>query len=78
MSETENERKKFIEFGPQQWLGLLLVVVAIVFIAQNRNDVTIWLLWASVSAPLWLVLTVVALIGVAAGYLFGRRNRRRR
>ena len=78
MAEQESGSKKFIEFGPQQWLGLVLVIVAIVFIAQNRGAVTVWLLWTSVSAPMWLVLTIVTLIGLAAGYLFGRRNRRRR
>jgi uncharacterized integral membrane protein len=76
---NDRSDKKFIQFGPQQWLGLLLVAVAIAFIAQNRSDVTIALLWATVSAPLWLVLTLLSVIAFGGGYLlaWGRGRRRR-
>ena len=79
MSDDRND-KKFITFGPPQWLGLLLVVIAIAFIAQNRSDVTIALLWATLSAPLWLVLTLISVIAFGGGYLlaWGRGRRRRR
>jgi uncharacterized integral membrane protein len=70
--------KKFIQFGPSQWFGLLLVAIAIAFIAQNTSNVTIALLWITISAPLWLVLTLLALVCFGAGYLlsWGRRRRR--
>lgn len=78
MSER-SDQKKFIQFGPPQWVGLLLVVIAIAFIAQNRADVSIALLWVTVSAPLWLVLTLISLVAFGAGYLlaWGRGRRRR-
>ena len=74
---TDRDRK-FIQFGPPQWFGLLLVVIAIAFIAQNRSDVSIALLWVTVSAPLWLVLTLLAAVSFGAGYLlaWGRGRRR--
>jgi len=75
---ADRDQKKFIEFGPSQWLGLALIVLAIVFIVQNRADVTIVLLWINVSAPLWLVLTLITLIGFGAGYLFSWGRGRRR
>jgi uncharacterized integral membrane protein len=75
-----SSKKKFIQFGPPQWLGLLLVVIATAFIAQNRSDVTIALLWFTVSAPLWVVLALISLVAFAGGYLlaWGRGRRRRR
>ena len=78
MSDGSN-RKKFIEFGPPQWLGLVLVAIAIAFIAQNRSDVSVALLWVTVSAPLWLVLALISLVAFGAGYLlaWGRGRRRR-
>jgi uncharacterized integral membrane protein len=59
---------------PPVVMALVLALVAIVFIAQNRDRVSINLLWATLSAPQWLLLTFTALIGVAVGGLLrGRR-----
>lgn len=57
------------------WIPLVLVIAAIVFIAQNRADSRITLLWAEVVAPLWVVLAVLFLVGFLAGWLRGRRRR---
>lgn len=55
-------------------VALVLAVVVVVFIAQNRDPVSVHLLWATLSAPQWLLLTLTALIGAAVGALLRRRR----
>ncbi|MDJ0491305.1 DUF1049 domain-containing protein [Rhodococcus qingshengii] len=56
-------------------LALLLVVLAVVFILQNRATTTIQLFWVSVQSPLWLTLVVILLLGWIAGLLTTRRTK---
>lgn len=58
--------------SPRTIIATVLVLVAVLFIAQNRNSTTIELLWFSVQAPLWLVLVIIFVIGWVAGFLFER------
>ncbi|QBJ96279.1 LapA family protein [Rhodococcus sp. ABRD24] len=60
--------------SPPQWAALVLAVLAIIFVAQNRNTVSISLFWVSVEAPLWLTLTIIFAIGWVAGVLTMRRR----
>ena len=55
-------------------VALVLAVAVIVFIAQNRDEVAVHLLWATLSAPQWLLLTLTALIGAVVGALLRRRR----
>ena len=57
------------------WVALVIAVIALIFVLQNRRDATIELFNISVSAPLWMTLLVTLLIGVLIGLLI-RRNRR--
>jgi uncharacterized integral membrane protein len=56
-------------------LALVLVVLVVVFIAQNRDRVQISFFTVDVSAPTWLLLAIMTLIGVAVGALLGRGRR---
>jgi uncharacterized integral membrane protein len=57
-----------------QVLAIAIVVVALVFIVQNRERVHINLFAIDVSAPVWLILTIMVLVGMAVGALLrGRR-----
>jgi uncharacterized integral membrane protein len=58
-------------------VALVVAVVVVVFIAQNRAATEIALLGITVTMPLWLVLTGVTLLGVAVGWLLAARRRRR-
>jgi lipopolysaccharide assembly protein A len=59
---------------PGQVLAMAIVVVAVAFIAQNRERVHIDLFTIDVTAPVWLVLTIMVVVGMAAGALLrGRR-----
>lgn len=62
----------------KHWVPLVLVIAAIIFITQNRDDVGITLLWIDVTAPLWVVLTILFVGGFLAGLFRGRRRRRDR
>ncbi|PWV84033.1 Protein of unknown function [Prauserella marina] len=59
------------------WLALAIVVVALVFVLQNRNETSVHLFGAALTAPLWLTLLFTFLAGVLAGWL-GKRRRTRR
>jgi uncharacterized integral membrane protein len=56
-------------------LALVLAVLAVVFIAQNRDRVHVSFFTVDVSAPTWLLLTIMTVIGVAVGALLGRARR---
>ncbi|MGY1728589.1 lipopolysaccharide assembly protein LapA domain-containing protein [Geodermatophilus sp. SYSU D01062] len=57
-----------------QVLALVLAVVTVAFIVQNRDRVTVDLFTVDVSAPLWLILTIVLLIGVLLGMILRSRR----
>ncbi|BFO17870.1 hypothetical protein SHKM778_42580 [Streptomyces sp. KM77-8] len=56
---------------------LLLAGLAIWFIAANTKSVTIRLWVHNVTLPLWSVLTVTLLVGMALGLLVAHRRARR-
>lgn len=56
------------------WVALLLALVTIVFIAQNRAEVPIQVFWIEVRAPLWFALVGTALVGLLVGVLGSRRR----
>ncbi|WP_067690144.1 DUF1049 domain-containing protein [Nocardia jejuensis] len=57
-----------------QWLAIILIVLAIAFIAENRHRVDIEFLLLTISSPMWLVLLVTFAVGWLAGFLI-RRSR---
>ncbi|WP_260826271.1 LapA family protein [Streptomyces sp. 15-116A] len=56
---------------------MLLAAAAVWFIAANTDSVTIRLWVPTVTLPLWSVLTVTLLVGIALGLLIARRRARR-
>ncbi|MGI5219595.1 lipopolysaccharide assembly protein LapA domain-containing protein [Nocardia sp. CA-290969] len=75
---TENARKPTLlsRISFNQWLAAVLIVLAVVFIVQNRDRVDINFLLVTVTSPMWLVLLVLFLVGTLAGLLIRRRARR--
>jgi uncharacterized integral membrane protein len=57
--------------------GIVIAVVAIWFIIANRRDAKITFWFATVSAPVWLVLAGTFLTGMLASLLFTRSRRRK-
>lgn len=62
-------------FVKSYWLPIVLVIVAIVFIATNTNRVTFTVFWVDISQPLWMLLTVTVLVGFVIGWFVGRRRK---
>lgn len=59
-----------------RWVvGGVLLVLAIVFILENREPVGIRLLIPVVTMPQWAALTLTLVIGFAVGMLVSRRRR---
>ena len=52
-------------------VGILLVLLLIV-ILQNTADTRLHILFFNVTWPLWLLLTVFAVVAFAAGWFAGR------
>lgn len=71
---TPRRRRLLVSFLLGRWVPILLTALAVVFIAENRDRVSVDLFWLQVLAPLWLVLLVAVLAGVLIGSL-GRRRR---
>jgi len=42
---------------------------------QNRAQPTVNILWISVSAPMWLLLSAMLVVGIVVGLLLHRRRR---
>lgn len=66
--------KKFRTLLGRYWLPLILVIIAVIFISQNTQRVSVDFLFISFRSWLWLVLTVVAVGGVIAGWFLGRNS----
>jgi len=56
----------------------VLIVLAIIFIVENREQVNIRLIVPLLSLPLWTALTGMFVIGGIAGWLLSRRRASRR
>ena len=67
-------KDRILSFLKTHWVPILLVVLAAVFIAENRYSTTIELFWLRITSPLWLILLVLFAVGFAAGRLSGRRK----
>ena len=63
------------QLTPRRIIGLLIAVVAIAFILQNRDTVSTNLLVFEFRAPMWVTLLIVFVAGAAAGWLLQRRRK---
>ena len=73
--ETKSAGGVVQRFALRYWLAILLVVLAAVFIGQNRDRQQVHILWITVESPMWLLLTAMLVVGVVVGLLLHRRRR---
>jgi uncharacterized integral membrane protein len=57
-------------------VGLVIVVLLVIFIVQNRQPVDVILIWGKVAVPLALVIFLMLAVGFVAGYLVAWATRR--
>ncbi|MBB3603339.1 putative integral membrane protein [Mycolicibacterium sp. BK556] len=62
-------------FALRYWVAITLVVLAAIFIAQNRTRQRVHVLWITVEYPMWLLLTAMLVVGIVVGLLLHRRRR---
>jgi uncharacterized integral membrane protein len=58
-------------------IGLILLVLLVIFCAENTRKVRMRLIGPEVQAPLYLPLLIAAVAGVLIGLMIRRRRRRR-
>lgn len=63
-----------VQISPRVWVGLAIAAVALTFILQNRQIVSVNFLLLAVMAPLWTALVGVFAAGLATGWLVSRRK----
>ena len=61
--------------SPKFWPGLVIVVLAVTFIALNRDDATVSFVVFDAETSLWIALAISAALRFAGGGLIGRRRR---
>jgi uncharacterized integral membrane protein len=79
MTQQQPARESgFGAIAKKYWLPAVLAVLAVVFIVQNTADISISLFTRTVTAPAWLVYTILVLVGMLVGSLVQRRAVKRR
>lgn len=57
--------------------GIVIALLVVVFIAINRDQVELSLLFFTLNTSLWVALTIAAVGGLLAGFLIGRKRYKR-
>jgi putative membrane protein len=61
----------------RQVVAVVVAVLTLVFVLQNRGPVDVHLITLTLSAPMWLLLVVMIAVGLLVGYAVTRRKRER-
>lgn len=67
-----------VQFVKERWLPIVLAILVIVFVAQNRERASIDIFWVHVNSSLWFALAVTAVVGFVIGMSVARRRERKR
>ena len=82
MTDTSPKRDTPAPTGSSPWwrarwvVPVVLLVLAVIFVLENRAPVTIRLLIPVVVMPQWAALTIALVIGLLIGLTIRRRRRR--
>ncbi|MBW3573751.1 MAG: DUF1049 domain-containing protein [Actinobacteria bacterium] len=66
-------RSSRLPFSARQLAGVVFLLIAVVFILQNRSSTTIRFLGPEVTTPLWVALLLSFILGLLAGGLLARK-----
>ncbi|WP_148613827.1 lipopolysaccharide assembly protein LapA domain-containing protein [Nocardioides rubriscoriae] len=76
--DTQEARgKNGIKVTPKEIVGLVVLLVAAIFCAQNTGDTTIRFFGGDIDSPLWVWLLGVLVVGVLVGLVlpYGRHRK---
>jgi uncharacterized integral membrane protein len=62
-------------FSPRQVAAIVLIVLTMIFILQNRRRTTVRFLIPELVTPLWVVLFLSVLVGMIVGALVADRRK---
>lgn len=74
MASSRSTKRSSARLTPRQIIAIVLVVAALVFVLQNREETRIQFINTAFQAPLWTVLLIMLIIGFVVGW-FLRRSR---
>lgn len=61
-----------------QWAGLIIAVLAIIFVLTNRDDISISLFGWQLTGSAWSILLGVLIVGWLVGVLTSRSSNKRK
>ncbi len=76
MTEHQHAQGSGFPFTPRQVVGLVILILAVVFILQNRRQTLVRFVVPEATAPLWLALLISAVLGFVVGALLVARRHR--
>ncbi|HEY5335431.1 MAG TPA: hypothetical protein VIJ71_05355 [Mycobacteriales bacterium] len=68
--------KPWQRITPKEIAGIVIAVIAVIFIAENGSKTRIRFVGPQVTTHLWLALLVAAVLGFVAGLLVARQHSR--
>ncbi len=79
MSEQDPVKSSHMSVGGvdltfRRILGIVIGIVALIFVFSNTDQVTLQFLWIGISAPAWVLLGVLLLAGFLVGFMLGRKR----
>jgi len=75
---TTQGESSVVTFLKQRWFALLILVLVIVVIAANTQEAEIDLVVTTLTAPVWLVLSITLVLGILIGWILKTRRAKRR
>jgi putative membrane protein len=73
--EQSSRSGRVRRFALRYWVAIILVALAAIFVAQNRDRVGVHVLWVTVDSPMWFILSIIFFMGFLIGLLLHRRRR---
>lgn len=65
------------KISPAQWAGLVIAVLAIIFVLMNTASMKIKLFGLALTGPQWFILLIVFVVGWLVGVLTSRRRNKK-
>ncbi len=68
----ERYGKKASKVDARLVIGVLVLILIGIFVAQNRDDVQLSILMVDITMPLWIGLLITVVLSLGVGFMLGR------